>query len=1853
MARKHAGGIITPTGFRIENPSPIDDRLVVDTLDNLTSSVALPNVYGGILVAIADSNYDLYKWNGNDRTDLANWSLLSGSGGSGGASDSSLSASFASSSTSASFASTASFTLTSISSSFALTARTASHALNSLLSTSSSFAITASHVLNLDISSLSKVTQSFDGNRPISTAQIPDLFGVNPYINAYDSFNEDSSSISDFLEAVFYPPIPNRPPLITSNDQVSINEFEFVSKSFVHFITAEDQAILGDATTLDTITTFRTQSNYTDDFFRIDNPSIGKITLTTTALSSMNSPGGQHSDGPSHQFHYEVGDSRGAFTRDTLFIRVIPDSKPVFTTDNDPTTGLLVTVNEFDFEGVIATIEGTDVENGVTFRISSNNTDGFFSVGEHTGLLSINTKLNRTMNTDLSTGAYPLDIEIVDQFGQFNVRTFYIKIKPNSAPDFRQGSATGNPLIINHEIILLENTSGPGTKEIIFATNADSLDGDNIIIETGSDVPDTFKNDFNIYFQNTDLTYETLDTTTPSILISQSANTLNPDVTPEYQFFLTASDEHHQSGDDTNDPTFLNLTIKVVDNLDPIYSPSTQSLSINEKSDEYAPTNPSEITAIDPDNSENPLITNLTLKGAFFKDGGFLPSNINTDLHLPNLTESLGGTSNLDPHSNPFQFNSFRKIERKSNVILNSDIANLYEYEVTLGGGGKGILQIRILDHVADPLVVNWDDTQDGTPYIIESALQNDFLRANENGLDGTKALISFQNGNSHEYIISSSNDFIETPPQGPTAELKLKKHVSESNFTRNNTIELEVTASQTDFPTTIQKRKYTINISPNNSPTLTVEKNLYANNQTTNGTQIPGQNILAHIQYSNPDIEGDAPDFDSFTFEGNNLTTVLDATNNIYEIRSTGVSLPEGEYPFTATLKDIHGFAVSSISDVITISDAIAPIVANNATQFHGDLPGLEDPLFFILESADTSNNRNKVVKELHGRPVDGTQAKLTITYLDSLENNVISAEAFVGANSSIFSTNITNNQIFISAGSGFNSQNYQINQNPIQVIIEYTSNASVTRSEIIFIKVIDNTAPNASITVTDNLASVVGANTTLLQINPTDISTQTNEGDIIQNPTVVITGSDDVAIANTVTKIDNNYVVKNNSSITTATPEGNNYTTEFSSNSEGNFVFYIVEGSQINDNIVIESNGVSNGKFSSVNVAFADPDTGLYPNTQADIDVNYLSVNVQNYNYNFDLSDNANQSRNFTGNISISPPTAQPLSSPFGISVGGDTSKFSINADGKITVGSGFNYEFDSVGTSDVIIATVTASDNFGNHQFQDITINITENHAPTFNINQIDFPSLVSPVNDGTDIIIFNENSLADAANDKITVTHNELIGGSSIIFPFVNEIEAPYDAIKIKVQNAADIVNPTPPQSEYDANISNNSIPVDGQQKFFIIETATPGFTNARNNINGIGGDPAKIEISYETPPSDTYAYGFTLKDDTGQQNTSLAGNLTVAHTQSTAVHFGITTSPPNQFQINSEGIISAGPSFINNANDVSATVKITNSYGHEHTTNVIIDIAPNQPPQFTATSAVGLQAPITANAPLINVTGVSDPESDNITNIVVSITKNGIPMTNLNIPTTPITPPYPTSFNISCSDIIVESGTYDFEITLTDANDNSLTKTGTISIVASDPKVYLYKWGAQSTLSDLSVSNIPLGIQNNGVPYSTANTFINNFINNDDLAQSFTPIFNFGGAPQEEVVFLGELSLSDLDDFDGTTVANNVGISQLGYKNYNQEVFIVVFPTSMNNEVVPTSMYAGAINNLSEDTTSSTTTYYLWELPGLAVSPSKIVTFTRNGDEHGLILTTGKKSGNKKFYLIPDDFTDTQVLDNLT
>ena len=75
MAKSTQGAFRVPGGFKIQNPYPVDDRMVVNNDNDLINATELPDVYQGIIVYSKESKKH-YKWNGFDRTKLSNWESI-------------------------------------------------------------------------------------------------------------------------------------------------------------------------------------------------------------------------------------------------------------------------------------------------------------------------------------------------------------------------------------------------------------------------------------------------------------------------------------------------------------------------------------------------------------------------------------------------------------------------------------------------------------------------------------------------------------------------------------------------------------------------------------------------------------------------------------------------------------------------------------------------------------------------------------------------------------------------------------------------------------------------------------------------------------------------------------------------------------------------------------------------------------------------------------------------------------------------------------------------------------------------------------------------------------------------------------------------------------------------------------------------------------------------------------------------------------------------------------------------------------------------------------------------------------------------------------------------------------------------------------------------------------------------------------------------------------------------------------------------------------------------------------------------------------------------------------------------
>jgi hypothetical protein len=433
----------------------------------------------------------------------------------------------------------------------------------------------------------------------------------------------------------------------------------------------------------------------------------------------------------------------------------------------------------------------------LTFITQSSYTDNYFGINSSTGQVTVNTKTAASMNT-VTTGSAnkaPFPIRVTDTGGLFGERTYYIRVIPNTAPIWSLTSG-GTELTPNYTGSLTEASSTGANKYQFWFRDTES---DTITINTGS-----LNTDFTNYFSlNIQSNYVGLDQDNP----------LDFDTVPSMSFVLTASDQHFESGDDPSAIKYLPVKIEVQDNAHPTIG--IQGFSINEKSNNGATVGT--ITNVSDGEGNNVQIPTFTLVSAH------LASAPGT-----NLTQSLvaGGQNSLqNPTADPFEVanQNTRVITRKSGIFLNADVADTYTYRAFAtdqyqpSPSASAIMTITVADHAASTVNAN-------TPwYIIESARSGEYATNDTDGIpENSGEYADLTSAQSQRYTIVSTSNFIEgTVATGSATDLRLAIDLSGSGTTSGATINVQVTASQDDFDTTIQKQDYTISVVAMQPPSI------------------------------------------------------------------------------------------------------------------------------------------------------------------------------------------------------------------------------------------------------------------------------------------------------------------------------------------------------------------------------------------------------------------------------------------------------------------------------------------------------------------------------------------------------------------------------------------------------------------------------------------------------------------------------------------------------------------------------------------------------------------------------------------------------------------------------------------------------------------------------------------------------------------------------------------------------------------------------------------------------------------------------------------------------------------------
>jgi len=269
---------------------------------------------------------------------------------------------------------------------------------------------------------------TFDGNKQVSNTDLGDLFSA--------SFNPGTTgSISEFLNAVFF---PNSAPTITTGNQ-TISEFT-TSGSTITTVAGTDPE--GQSLT------FGTSSAYTDDFVRV--ASNGTMTLNVLATGSMNTT--DRGDGTlAHPIILRAVDTFDAAVTKTIYLDITLNEAPVFRQDSvsgNVITAFSASRNESATSGEVTKIYFTDPESDTITITSASDANSHF-IFQRTG--SYVRLLQNTASLDYeTTSSYTLSLTASDEHNvsgddgnSFTTLPVTITVVDNATPTINPQTITG------------------------------------------------------------------------------------------------------------------------------------------------------------------------------------------------------------------------------------------------------------------------------------------------------------------------------------------------------------------------------------------------------------------------------------------------------------------------------------------------------------------------------------------------------------------------------------------------------------------------------------------------------------------------------------------------------------------------------------------------------------------------------------------------------------------------------------------------------------------------------------------------------------------------------------------------------------------------------------------------------------------------------------------------------------------------------------------------------------------------------------------------------------------------------------------------------------------------------------------------------------------------------------------------------------------------------------------------------------------------------------------------------------------------------------------------------------------
>ena len=700
---------------------------------------------------------------------------------------------------------------------------------------------------------------------------------------------------------------------------------------------------------------------------------VGGGTFTSASLSSGGSGGGGGSFDGNRQisqtlfpqmFSNNFNPGTSGSIADFLEKIFYPNEPPQISSSQ-------FTVQEFvSKDTLIGSVSSSDAEieiQTLTFSTQSIYTDDFFKIHSGSAEIRTNTSTSASMNTTSSQHAggdsHPFHIQVSDGIATSKA-TIFIRVVPNTSPNFRQGSVGGS-IVTAQTGSVNENTTN-GTQILEFFVSDEEADSITI-----SPLSQSAANRFAL---------ATADVGGGKRLrITTATASFDFETITEHRLFVSASDQHHGNTSGSYVRT-LPILVNVTDNIAPTMG--SQAFSINEENASHT------------NHGLGTFANNVVTVGSVSTND---PEGDTVTFTGLTLTSGSGGGNNsqTDVSNNPFQITTGGVLQLKAAQYLNSDIFNQYTYDATYkdnfnDASSSGVLTINIADDAIPTLTPNSADF-----FVIESATSGSLVRINSNGRTGTQA--DFNSNEAVAFTVNPSSRF----SVNSSGQISMNFNVSGSAFTFDNssTIAGSVTASNA-FGTFTQSA-FTVGVAINNSPDISFNK-INANLNSNGGR--PGNNI-GTITFD--DVEGDALNHNTFQFTDPSGQLSAVKSGDTYNLAPQSNLSGSTAYQFTASIEDEHGFRTETTQSLYNIAQAPIGTLGTNGT-------------FFIIESAV----RGDIVRtSSDGRT--GGPALLNVDYSPTF--NSAAVQNFTSSNDMISITDSGRLEVGVTdvSGSAFNFDN------------------------------------------------------------------------------------------------------------------------------------------------------------------------------------------------------------------------------------------------------------------------------------------------------------------------------------------------------------------------------------------------------------------------------------------------------------------------------------------------------------------------------------------------------------------------------------------------------------------------------------------------------------------------------------------------------------------------------------------------------------------------------------------------------------------------------------------------------------